>query len=82
MPPNGLKQMINKRKITLKVIGYEDVESYVRTLVSEGLGQQIEDTERSVGHSDDSDANAPVLERINPTTEEKPRETLRPHKRR
>ena len=62
-------------------IGYADVESYVRTLVSEGLGQQIEDTERSVGHSDDSDANASVLERINPTTEEKPREALRPRKR-
>jgi hypothetical protein len=60
--------MVNKRKIAMKDIGYADVESYVRTLVSEGLGQQIEDTERSVGHSDDS--------------EEKPRETLRPHKRR
>jgi hypothetical protein len=59
-------------------IGYADVESYVRTLVSEGLGHQIENTERSVDHSDDSDANAPVLERINPTTEEKPKETLRP----
>ena len=63
-------------------IGYADVESYVRTLVSEGLGQQIEDTERSVGQPDNSDANASVLEGINPTTEEKPRETLRPRKRR
>ena len=51
----------------MKDIGYEDVESYVRTLVSEGLGQQIGDTERSVSHSDDS--------------EEKPKETLRPPKR-
>ena len=72
--------MVNKRKIAMKDIGYADVESYVRTLVCEGLGQQIEDTERNVGHSDDSDANAPVLERINPTEEEKPRETLRPRK--
>jgi hypothetical protein len=60
--------MINKRKIAMKDIGYADVESYVRTLVSEGLGQQIEDTERGVGHSDDS--------------EENPRETMRPRKRR
>jgi len=45
--------MVNKRKIAMKDIGYADVESYVRTLVSEGLGQQIEDTERSVGHFDD-----------------------------
>ena len=66
----------------MKDIGYADVESYVRTLVSEGLGQQIEDTERSVGHSDDSGANVPVFERINPTTEEKSRETLRLNKRR
>ena len=65
----------------MKVIGYEDVESYVRTLVSEGLSQQIEDTERSPGHSDNSDDNAPVTEWINPTTEEKPRETLRPPER-
>ena len=65
----------------MKVIGYEDVESYVRTLVSEGLGQQIEDTERSPGNSDNSDDNAPVSEWINPTTEEKPKEMLRPPKR-
>ena len=72
--------MINKRKIAVKAIGCEAVESYVRTLVSEGLGQQIEDTESRVGHSANSDDNAPVLERINPVAEEKPKETLRPPK--
>ena len=76
-----MKLMVNKGKIAMKDIGYADVESYVRILVSEGFGQQIEDTESRVGHSDNSDDNAPVLERINPTKEEKPRETLRPPKR-
>lgn len=57
-------------------IGYRDVESYVRTLVSEGFRKQIEDAARSADHSDDPDSNAPVLERINPTTKENAKEKL------
>ena len=39
--------MVNKRKIAMKDIGYADVESYVRTLVCEGLGQQIEEIQNA-----------------------------------
>ena len=50
-------------------IGNRDIESYVRTLVSKGLGQQFKDKERSVGQTDETGTNVPIVERINPTTE-------------
>lgn len=47
-------------------LGHSDVESYVRVLVSEGLGKQNEDAARSDGQSDAPDAIAPVLEQVQP----------------
>ena len=37
---DGTKQNLSPRKVVMKGIGYRDIESYVRTLVSEGLGKQ------------------------------------------
>ena len=47
-------------------LGHSDVESYVRALVSEGLGKQNEDSARSAGQSDAPDSIAPVLEQVQP----------------
>lgn len=61
------EKRLSKQGITaMNDLGHSDVESYVRTLVSEGLGKQIEDAARSAGQSDDPDANAPVLEQVQP----------------
>jgi hypothetical protein len=40
-------------------IGHNDVESYVRTLVSEGFGKQFEDATGSAGPSGDPDPTSP-----------------------
>jgi hypothetical protein len=53
--------MVNNRKIAMKDIGYADVESYVRTLVSEGFEKQLKDAVGSTEQSGGPDAKTPPL---------------------
>ncbi len=57
-----MKAADHKRKTAMNGIGYEDVESYVRTLISEGFGKQLENEARGIGHSEESGSDASVLE--------------------